>query len=299
MKKPKIAVILAAYNGIKWIKEQIESILSQSNVDIHIFISTDISSDGTEDLVTSLANSNCNISILPNHHPLGGAANNFFHLIMNIDFSKFDYICLSDQDDIWNTDKIFRAIKLVEKNNYDAYSGNVTAFWPNGRQKLLKKSQKQKSFDYMFESAGPGCTFVLTNYLALDLQFFLTKNQRKIHKVDLHDWFIYAFARSRGYRWYIDHEPHMLYRQHDSNLFGANTGIQAIIVRWKKLRSGWLINQALVIAEILNYDKYSPIKELHKYSKLDRLFLIFNINKLRRRFRDRIILLLFFSLPKP
>jgi rhamnosyltransferase len=298
-KNPSTAVLLAAYNGIDFIQQQIESILSQRSVNIHIYISIDKSSDGTEDLVTSLSQSTPNIHILKTNHHFGSAASNFFHLLINVNFSSFDYISLSDQDDIWDTDKIINAIKLVKKGNYDAYSGNVTAFWPNDRYKLIKKSQKQRHSDYMFESAGPGCTFVLTRPLALDLQDFLLKNQNRIQKVDLHDWFIYAFARSRGYIWHIDHESHMLYRQHNSNVFGANAGIKAKIIRWKKLRSGWLTNQAITIAEILNYDHYSPIKQLKIYSLLDRSFLILNINKFRRRFRDRIALLLLFLLPPP
>ena len=45
--KPKVAILLAAYNGIDWIEEQIFSILNQESVEVEIFISVDISTDGT------------------------------------------------------------------------------------------------------------------------------------------------------------------------------------------------------------------------------------------------------------
>jgi rhamnosyltransferase len=149
----------------------------------------------------------------------------------------------------------------------------------------------------MFESAGPGCTFVLTQKLALDLQSFLIANQDKCQHIALHDWFIYAFARSRGFKWLIDHEAHMLYRQHAGNVVGANVGVKAKLARWQKLREGWLVKQALLTADILDYKDAWPIQKLKRYHLVDRLALIANVNKLRRRLRDRIALAMFLLLP--
>ena len=54
IKLPKIAVLLAAYNGEYWIMDQINSILKQNNVQVDIFVSIDLSSDGTYDLLMDL-----------------------------------------------------------------------------------------------------------------------------------------------------------------------------------------------------------------------------------------------------
>jgi rhamnosyltransferase len=148
----------------------------------------------------------------------------------------------------------------------------------------------------MFESAGPGCTFVLTKKLASQIQAFLIANKTQCQQVALHDWFIYAFARSRGFKWLIDHESHMLYRQHAVNVVGANVGIKAKIQRFKKLRDGWLFEQALLIADILGYANMPPIQKIMRLSLLDRVWLIFNVSKLRRRLRDRIALAFFMML---
>jgi rhamnosyltransferase len=293
----KVLVLMAVHNGYTWLPNQIDSILNQSNIDVTLYISDDNSTDLSINYIKEKSLIDKQIVLLPEIARLGGACANFFRLITDANISDFDFIAFADQDDIWDCNKLYNAIISIQKEKMSAYSGNVTAFWPNGKKILIEKSQKQRQWDYMFESAGPGCSFVLTQKLALDLQVFLTKNQHKMQKVDLHDWFIYAFARSRGYTWHIDHESHMLYRQHDSNVFGANVGVKAKIARWKNLRSGWLINQATIIAEILNYDQSPPIKELKRYSILDRFYLILNINKLRRRFQDRIALLLLFLLP--
>ncbi|MDP2152530.1 MAG: glycosyltransferase [Methylotenera sp.] len=294
--KTKVLVLLASFNGQSHIEKQLNSILNQSDVDVSILVSDDCSSDGSLDMMTSVASQHKNIAFLPSIS-CGGAAKNFFRLLSEADLSNADYIALSDQDDIWQNDKLSHAVKKIQENNVDAYSSNVTAFWPNGKQRLINKAQPQKQFDYMFESAGPGCTFVLTKKFALEIQAFLISNQVQCQHIALHDWFIYAFARSRGFKWLIDHESHMLYRQHAENVVGANVGIKAKIQRFKKLREGWLFEQALLIADILGYTDMVPIQKIKRLSLLDRVWLVLNMNKLRRRLRDCVALALLMLLP--
>ena len=80
VKKPKCAILLAACNGGKWIKEQIHSILDQSEVDITLFISIDKSSD-TLDICQKISKSDCRVHILPYGDRYGSPAKNFFRLI--------------------------------------------------------------------------------------------------------------------------------------------------------------------------------------------------------------------------
>lgn len=292
----KVQVLLASYNGQDHIEMQLESILNQLDVDISVVISDDCSTDRTPSILAATANQNYQVSLLP-AIKCGSAAKNFFRLIRDSDFSSVDFIALSDQDDVWYQSKLARAVSYIEQNEVDAYSSNVTAFWENGKRILINKAQPQQRWDYMFESAGPGCTFVINKRLALALQSFLIEHQNDCNAVALHDWFIYAFARSRGFNWFIDNEPHMLYRQHAANVVGANVGIKASLARWTKLRDGWLIDQALLIANTLGYKDSWPAVKLKRYLFLDRLALIANVNKLRRRMRDRFVLALYLLLP--
>lgn len=296
--KPKIAVLVAVYNGAEWLEEQLNSILAQEGVDVTVFISIDLSTDGSEFLCCQLLTQHKNIVLLPNVGKFGSAAINFFRLVRDVNFSDFDYVSFSDQDDIWQMSKLLRAVKVMLHNNANAYSSNVIAFWLDGCQKTINKAQQQQKWDYILESAGPGCTFVLSKNLALDLQQFLIKNQNDCKSVALHDWFIYAFARSRGFKWLIDNESHMLYRQHARNVVGANVGFKAMMARWQKLREGWLVKQSLLIADILAYSHIWPIQKLKRYHFVDRLALIANVNRLRRRLRDRIGLALFLLSPQ-
>lgn len=292
--KPKIAVVLAVYNGTAWLSEQINSILKQDRVDVTIFISIDPSIDESEALCNQFASQYINITVLPSAGKFGGASKNFFRLIRDVNFSNFDYISFADQDDIWFADKLVNSLNKITATKYEGYSSNVNAFWPNSKTKLIDKAQTQREFDYMFESAGPGCTFVLTQKLALHLQRFLIQNQQTCKDIALHDWFIYAFARTNGYKWVVDKQPHMQYRQHEKNVIGANVGLQAKLSRWKKLRAGWLNTQAILLGDIIGYSDSWVIKRLKRNNLLDKLILIINISKFRRKFIDRLALALSF-----
>ena len=136
---------------------------------------------------------------------------------MNVDLTDIDYIALADQDDIWKEDKLEKAIQKLEQG-FDGYSSNVQAFWEGWPKKNNKKNQPQQKFDHLFESAGPGCTFVLTKKLALKLQQFL-KNGHFNQLDNYHDWLIYAYARTQSFKWYIDSYPGVDYRQHSSQMF--------------------------------------------------------------------------------
>ena len=98
---PKIAVLLTVYNGRAWMEDQIESILLQKVVNIDLYISIDLSTDGSYERCLELARKNNNIKILPYGDRFGGAALNFFRLIRDVDFTNYDFISLADHDDIW------------------------------------------------------------------------------------------------------------------------------------------------------------------------------------------------------
>lgn len=282
----KVAVLMAAYNGSSWIEEQILSILAQESVQVDLFVSVDISSDGTEGLVDALAASHQNIHVLPHGHRFGGAGPNFYRLIKDVDLTKFDYIAFSDQDDIWLPNKLIRAIEV--SRNVDAYSSNVTAFWQDGRQQLIIKSQPQTSHDYLFEAAGPGCTYVLSTLLANSIKSELILNP-KVSGIALHDWFIYSFARANGYRWVIDDFSGVMYRQHSHNQVGANSGINALLYRARKILSGWWLSQSSLISNAVGMAEDPFVMFWSSGTRFGYLRLALSAWSCRRRLRDKFL----------
>ena len=286
---PRVAVLLAAYNGMQWIEQQLNSIFQQHGVSSMIFISVDRSTDDTLVFCEELALKHPSVVVLKYGEHFGGAARNFFRILNEVDISEFDYVCFSDQDDIWLPDKLSRAHEVISRTKADAYSSNVLAFWPDGRQHLIEKSQEQVRWDFLFEAAGPGCTYVMRQELACAIQDLLKARWPCFQRVGLHDWFFYAFSRANGYRWVIDDYAGMLYRQHDKNQVGVNLGWQALLHRARKIFSGWGLAQSALIAELVGLGDDPFVRRWSRGSRAGLLWLACHAWQCRRRSRDKLL----------
>jgi len=282
---PNIAVLLTVYNGRAWMEDQIESILLQREVNIDLYISVDLSIDGSYERCLELSSKKSNIKILPYGDKYGGAALNFFRLIRDVDFTDYDFISLADHDDVWLSDKLNHAVKTINSKNVCALSSDVSAFFNDTNETIIKKSYPQKKFDYYFESAGPGCTYVIKTKPMLKFKKFMILNFRKIRDITFHDWLIYAYFRENSISWYIDSKSLIRYRNHEFNTIGANFGIKAYLKRYSMIKSGWYKEQVESILAIICPDKFSILK-------FNRLSLIKNLWHLRRRPRDAILFML-------
>jgi rhamnosyltransferase len=290
---PSVCVLLATHNGGRWIDEQIQSIVQQARVRVSIVASDDRS---TDDTLLKLANwqTRTGLSLLPQQPAgFGNAHRNFLRLVRDANLGSADYVALADQDDIWLPEKLARAIERLQASGAQAYSSNVTAFWPDGRKRLVKKSQAQRPYDHLFGSPGPGCTFVLPRLAFEALRTWVTQHFDQLQSVWVHDWLIYAFVRSKGLRWHIDEQPTMLYRQHGLNEIGANTGWRAAMSRLRRVRSGAYRRDILAIADLLGQSA-DVVEAVRRLALRDRLRLLLNVRNCRRRFSESLVLGLFF-----
>jgi rhamnosyltransferase len=295
---PRVAVLLATYNGISFISDQVESLLKQVSCDVDIWVSDDQSTDGTWEWLCDRAAGEARISLLPRVGRFGNAARNFFRLMQDVDFSRYQYVALSDQDDIWYLEKLALSMGQLRERKAAAVSSDVIALWPDGRRELIRKSQKQRSLDFLFESAGPGCTYVMTAQCAAAFKEFLACNRSAVATVQFHDWMLYAWVRAHGFTWYIVPRPTMLYRQHDKNEYGANSGWAAFRRRLAQVRSGWYREQILQISRLVG-DGASFTAECAVVTRLveargilSRIALAAKVRKLRRELKDRAWLFL-------
>ena len=110
-----ISVCMATYNGEKYIKDQLDSILCQLGEDDEVIISDDSSTDNTLNIVRSY--NDYRIRIL-NHNPVSGSA--FVKATRNFEnalrYANGDYIFLSDQDDVWYNDKVDLCLKYLKEH---------------------------------------------------------------------------------------------------------------------------------------------------------------------------------------
>ena len=250
----KVVVLMATYNGDRFIGEQIECVLRQKNVDVTLIISDDSSSDNTLKIIHEYCNLHQNISLC-NIQRVGGSAKNFYTLMSQINFREYDFVALSDQDDVWPDHKLSHAIDQITSHQADGYSSDVIVV--NERMETIKCSKKshlQKKYDFLFESPGPGCTFVITQTL---YQFLKSKIDDRVFGFDYHDWWMYACARHHGFRWHIDDAPNIFYRQHTNNLIGANTGFISNIKRIKRVFTGGYNRDLIYLHKLINPGQHS------------------------------------------
>ena len=252
METPRVNVLLAVYNGEEWIKEQVNSILSQKGVRVHIYISVDKSTDDSFAICKDFASKHDRVTVLPYGEKYGSAGANFYRLIKAVKGSPYEYYAYADQDDIWFPDKLSHACSTMEQLGCNAFSSDVIAFWPTGRTKKITKSQPQVKYDHIFEAAGPGCTYVLDYDSFVLVQSYVSENLYDCNSIVLHDWLTYSICRANGLKWHISSVPGLLYRQHSSNQVGASIGWKAFLRRFRLTKSGWYWSEAQKVAKLTN-----------------------------------------------
>jgi rhamnosyltransferase len=247
---PRIAVLLATYNGRRWLPEQVESILSQDGVDVRIIALDDGSSDGTVEWLRDFSRTDPRVSVLELDGRAGSAGANFYRLVSNADLASDELVAFSDQDDIWVAGKLARHARLIAERGVDAVSSDVTSFTPNGTRTLVRKAFPQREYDYLMESPGPGSTFLMTPRLFALARDVLVDPAGPAHSVDFHDSLIYAIGRARGWSWCIDEVSSVDYRQHGENVMGANVGLASAFERLRLIRTHWLRNHSALLTRV-------------------------------------------------
>lgn len=295
---PRVAVLLATFNGARWLDEQLDSILNQQGVDLRVIALDDESTDGTFERLTERASTDARLTVLPRRGSSGSAAANFYRLLLTAETGPDELVAFADQDDVWRLTKLARHAHLIAEGGFDGVSSNVSAFTSDGARTLIRKDYSQRAFDYLLESAGPGSTFLMTPRLVGLMRDTLSPEGSLARGADLHDWLTYAIARAHGYTWHIDAEPSVDYRQHDGNVIGANLGLRPALRRLSLIRRHWHREQAALIARVavtVAAPEHRP--DLERMVDLftrrgirSRLALARRARELRRRPRDQWII---------
>jgi rhamnosyltransferase len=282
-----VQVLMATYNSIRYLDEQVESTLRQQGVKVNLLCSDDISTDGTFEYLNEKSKQVTNIHILP-QQKFGSSGKNFYHLIINADYINNDFIAFSDHDDIWHDDKLLKAIELLKSENCIAYSSSFIAFWNDGRKQYINKAGRNVKFDFIFSSPGPGCTFVIDSKILSQFRNYLM-NHPIGYEIVYHDWLIYAWVRSvYPCGWIIDSRSFIFYRQHSSNVIGVNKGYKAIRKRVSLISSNWYSEEIGKILKFLrDTDSFYLITKLFKKSRVG---FAFNSFQMRRNKLDSFIM---------
>lgn len=217
--KPEITVLMSTWNGEKYLREQIDSILAQQDVQVTLIIRDDGSKDSTLIILDEYAREHSNIRVIKGENL--GYIQSFMRLATLKDKPN-SYTAFSDQDDIWHPDKLITAIQMIEKQPDNGiepvlYYSDLNVVDEKGQ--FLKKANTWEGTinKYMFAMfiGIRGCTMIMNPKLTEMVSRYQPE------KIFGHDTFIALLAFWSGKVIY-DAVPHIDYRQTGGNLSQTN-----------------------------------------------------------------------------
>lgn len=228
----KVVVLLSTYNGEKYLKEQLDSIFNQKDVDVFVLASDDCSKDNTVAILEEYSKSH-NLSYRINSKNKNFTYN-FLDLIYDNLNADYDYFALADQDDFWLPEKLVCAIKLLKEKNKHLYCSNLTVVDSllNNPKPMNKFADKKATVAHLLlENICTGCTSLFDKEFAMHLAKHYPEN------IYLHDyWLMLVAAFSSSYVY--DSNSYILYRQHGTNQIGSNEqSLKAYADKLKKSKS--------------------------------------------------------------
>lgn len=211
----QVSICLATFNGEKYLKQQLDSIVNQTYKNLHVVVQDDCSSDDTMAILESYKDK-LDIEIYQNDKNLG-YIKNFESLIQK---AKGDYVTICDQDDIWEPNKITNLVKNIKDNSL-IYSDSILIDENgNSLNKTLSKKLKNRFID-----SSTALNFLYDNCVSAHAVLFkkeLLPYIKDFPKIIYFDNYIAATASSLDGVKYID-ENLVQYRQHSSNTLGNKT----------------------------------------------------------------------------
>lgn len=216
----RVLVLLATYNGEAYLKEQIDSVLAQTGVEVTILAADDRSEDGTRSVLEGYARD-------PRFsYRVNAARKNFAYNFLDLVFSAgedFDYYALCDQDDVWLPDKLERAVRLLgglekKRGRGGLYCSNLTVTDERLRPLCMMEDESVFQTDkrtFVFENIATGCTIVFDRPFLGQIKKYYPAG------IGLHDHWLLLVAAYTADCLY-DFESRILYRQHGGNVIGCN-----------------------------------------------------------------------------
>lgn len=295
VKSPSVHVLLATFNGGRFLPRFLQSLLQQSRTIDELIVSDDGSSDDTMEILRAFDVASCNavevdVSILPHATSHMGPRDNFAHLLS---VAQGEYLLLADQDDYWHTDKVKRLLELaqrVEKKNQPLLIYSDATIINGMDYQLADSAATYQGFcinsglDFkrcLVQNTVPGCTMLINRNLA--------ERALPIPEVAImHDWWLLLVAHVLGT---VHCLPQSLldYRLHEGNTLGAKPwGLKEIVNKVadgpdlirKRVAQSWdgSLRQAQALCE-----RFSEEMSPDKRALLENLLTLPNKGILRRR----------------
>lgn len=262
----QIDILLATYNGEKYLREQIDSILNQTYKNIRLIVSDDCSKDGTRKILEEYKNKDERIKVYYQEKNLG--------VVKNIEFLlgkvESPYYMLADQDDYWLPEKAEKSLETLKNNNADLVFGdlqvvdeNLNTMYESFNDYMLLSRKINKYIDsyklnYLYNCVT-GCT-VLAKKETIEKILPLPTNSKYL----IHDHWIGLMASLNGKLAYMP-EKYIKYRQHGNNQVGTEK-ISHGFKKLEQVREHFINVKLGVFGTYVNNTEKFP-EELQKQNK--------------------------------
>lgn len=234
---PKVAVLMCTMQGQHFLAEQLNSIATQTHPSWAIWASDDGSDDHTHAILEYYQSHWGEDRVSIHAGPEEGSTANFLSLTCRADIDA-DYFAYADQDDVWESDKLERAVAWLKTIPEDvpALYGSRTLLVDARNQHIGYSPlfEREPSFrNALVQSIAGGNTMVF-NRAARDL----LRSAGEAVEAITHDWWAYMLVTSCGGQVHYDAHPTVRYRQHSANQFGSNADVGAQLRRARLLLQG-------------------------------------------------------------
>jgi len=234
---PTVTILLCTLNGERFLAEQLASLERQTFKNWRLVASDDGSSDRTKSILQAFRGSFEPGRVRIVDGPRRGAPENFLFLACGKNLAS-EYYAFCDQDDVWEADKLSRAIDVLEQADPGVpalYGSRTSLIDENGRatgfSPLFPRTPTFRSA--LVQSIAGGNTMVF-NQAARELLAFCGADVN----IPSHDWWLYQVTSACGGQVHYDTYPSVRYRQHAQNVIGSNAGFAARMRRMRMLRQG-------------------------------------------------------------
>ncbi|HEY9216129.1 MAG TPA: glycosyltransferase family 2 protein [Ancylobacter sp.] len=247
---PKIVILLGTRNGARFLEQQLESYRAQTYDNWELLVSDDGSTDATVAMVHAFAKT-VPQRVVVRSGPQLGFWQNFVALVRSeeIDGDLFAY---SDQDDIWFSEKLMKAVDWFDRRAAPSPALYFT------RTELMLGDGSPAGFSPLFtrpptfrnalvQNIGGGNTMVFNRSARQAL--LATPFDAELVS---HDWWTYQVVTGIGGDAYYDPWPSLKYRQHGQNIVGANIGLRARLIRLSAFANGRVVTWDEINLKVLD-----------------------------------------------
>lgn len=232
---------MATYNGERYLSDQLHSFLRQSYVNWDLWVSDDNSSDHTKDILHSFSEEHGNshaVKVISGPHQ--GFVCNFLNLAVSC-CNESDFYAFSDQDDIWEDDKLERAVKWLE-----TVPPTVPALYCSRTEIVDEDAHSTSPATYSpLITIRPSFENALVQSIAGGNTMVFNRAAKKLIDdfggavaVPSHDWWLYLLVTGVNGEVYYDPRSSLMYRQHERNVVGSNRSFGALFSRLNKFLGG-------------------------------------------------------------